>query len=657
VRRAVRVAAAVVLAAGCGFSPAAQAADVAPRSSHHDTSAAVSAATSGAPLGQIVASGPASNFVPVGPIRLADTRQPVCGCTVVDPSTVRIAIAGQHGVPNALVAAAVTVTGAGASADGFVTVHPTGASRPTTSMLNLHRGRDTANSTIVAVGPSGAIDVFVSVHVDLVVDVTGVFVESDLSAAGRFVSVTPTRLVDTRERSVPGTLDGLAAGGSVAVPLPLGVDSDARAIVVNVTTVGAPVAGFVTGYATGATPAATSFLNPDGTGGAIAASVVLPVSRDGATLTTSAGGHLVVDIVGWFTGASAPEATDGLFVPVAPSRLLDTRVDGPRLWPSGAREVAAPVGGASAIVTNLTIDRADAAGYVTAHAAGTARGDTSSLNARTRDDTVPNLAVTPVSTRGTSYFSSAGTDLVVDVMGYFTGTEVQPTLPVPPNVAPEPRVLLIGDSTLAALNVTTASRTALRGFTPVLDAEPCRRLLRPSCRSRFTLRIPDTAVEAIGSTPGSLDVVVIKAGYNDGTSGFEDAVRHVVAAARAKGARNVIWLTYSEGSGHQLVTYPSNNATLVRLASNGELPELVIADWRTYASTTSGWYASDRVHLQGTGAWATADYISRWVAHVVRRPCAMPWVAGGTIDDPCPNPDQHAAAQGGVPQLRALYGF
>ena len=37
------------------------------------------------------------------------------------------------------------------------------------------------------------------------------------------------------------------------------------------------------------------------------------------------GGHVVVDITGWFTGATAAASSEGLFTPVDPTRLLDTR--------------------------------------------------------------------------------------------------------------------------------------------------------------------------------------------------------------------------------------------------------------------------------------------------------------------------------------------
>ncbi len=592
-----------------------------------------------------------SRFQPIAPVRLADTREADCGCTRPDGDTLRVVVAGRAGIPADIVAAALTVTVAEPSAPGFASVYPAGTPRPVTSTVNIVDGNPVANSTIVRVGAAGAVDVFTLHPTQVIVDVTGVFVAAASSAAGRFVPLPPARLLDTRETGAP-----LAPGASVVVPLPASVSADATALAVNVTSVDEHAAGFVTGSAAGAAAPATSFLNPDGSGGARSSSVILPVSAGGLALTTTAGGQLVVDIVGWFTGPSAPLSSAGLFVPIDPRRLLDTRAAGPRLWPGGTRELASPVA-AAALVTNVTLDRTDGPGFVTAYPAGTGLPGTSSVNAPTRETIVANMAITPLSDRGIAYYANRGTDVIIDMTGSFTGAPVASSSPVLADDPPNSRVLLVGDSTLAALDVVPQAQRALTGFTPVVDAQPCRRLVQPSCQSRFTLRVPNTAVQAISSTPGALDGVVVKSGYNDGAPGFADAVTRVVAASRAKGAKWVIWLTYSEGPNTPNGSYVQNNATLRRLAASGAYDDLVVADWRTYADGSHGWYADDRVHLLGAGAWATADYIARWVAAVQHMPCPRPWTVAGTLDDPCPSPDSFAAATGTLPDLRGLYGF
>ena len=178
--------------------------------------------------------------------------------------------------------------------------------------------------------------------------------------------------------------------------------------------------------------------------------VIVPVSPAGFVITTTAGGHVIVDLVGWFTGRPRPTPPTGCSCrPRRPgsSTREPTR---PRLWPDGTRELDVDFD-AAAIATNVTIDRTDDSGFVTAYPAGTPLPTASTINAFGVNDTVANFAITPISNRGSAYFSDRGTDLIVDVTGYFTGTPMTATLPVPPNVQPPARALLVGDSTLAGV--------------------------------------------------------------------------------------------------------------------------------------------------------------------------------------------------------------
>jgi hypothetical protein len=396
-------------------------------------------------------------------------------------------------------------------------------------------------------------------------------------------------------------------------------------------------------------------MNPDGTGRARAASVIVPVSSSGFVLTTTAGGHVIVDVVGWFTGPSAPDSSSGLFVATAPTRLVDSRSNAPRLWPNGTRELAINVDGA-AIATNVTIDRTDDSGFVTAYPAGTPLPNASTINAFGVNDTIANFAITPISNRGSAYFSDRGTDLIVDVTGYFTGSPATATLPVPPNVQPPARALLVGDSTLAGVR-WYGTTEALLGFPYVLTAESCRRLATASCRGREGYT-PTNAVTAIRNASGSFGTVVIMAGYDDWWTVFSSSFDQVVAAARAKGARTIVWLTFREGVGYVNPSgvsanqaFVKNNQILREKAASGQFPDVVLADWHSYTATTSGWLAGDGIHLTVAGSYGAADYISRYLAHLENRACPMPWVAGAAVDVPCPDPDAH----GPVADILSLY--
>jgi hypothetical protein len=598
-------------------------------------------------------SGTPSAFESVGPARLADTRQPVCSCQRIDARTIRVEVGGRAGVPQQISAAAITLTIAGSTVDGFATLFPTGSNRPLASTVNYVARGDIGNSTIIRVGDGGAIDVYTSsddAHV--IVDVTGVFTETTEATSGRFVSSTPRRVLDGRQ---PGALVGLMEHGSSAT-IPMPVPADATAVAINVTSLEAPKAGYLTGFAAGGNRPDTSFLNPDGSGSPVAAAVILPVSASGITISNTAGGRLLIDLTGYFTGPSAPSATDGLFVATTQKRLLDTRPQVTRVWADGAVEVPSPFPNASALVTNVTLVATDGPGFMSAFPAGVQQPVVSAVNAARRDHTIPNAAITSTSTRGMAYFSSVSTDLIIDMTGYFVGTPMPATQPVPTNTPVPRRVLMVGDSTLAVLRNVTQTQELFVGFDPVLDAEGCRRLVWRSCFSNTDLRVPNTVEEAILDTPGVVDVVIVMAGYNDWNDPFGSFVNTIMRAARSKGARQVIWLTYSEGippgsSPAAIAAYAQNTHDL--WAAAPLYSDLVVADWRTYNSRSVGWMGADGVHLRTRGGYGLADYFSRWMAYLDQRACTAPEVPGGTPRDPCPNPNSATR----VPDIAGLYGI
>jgi hypothetical protein len=593
-----------------------------------------------------------SAYVPFGPLRLSDTRDADCRCIRLDSNTISVDVAGRDGMPSDVVAAAITVTATPVQSAGFVTVYPGGTLRPLASTLNTRTNKPVANSAIVSLGADGRIELYTHSAGDLVVDVTGVFVSATSAHAGRFVSVTPARLVDTRE---PGPLTGaLVAGGELTIPLPAGVSPDATALAVNVTSVDESAPGFLAARPAGSLPSTTSFVNLDGSEQAVAATAILPVSASGLTITSSAGGHVIVDLLGWFTGSSATLSAEGLFVPIGPKRLLDTRLTKPRIWSGGTIELPTDIADAGSLVTNVTATATDHAGYVTAYPAGTPRPGTSTLNPAMWEHTLANLAITQISSRGMAYYAHAGTDLVVDVTGMFTGTPVAAPESPAPNAGPPggARVLMVGDSTLAAVPLYSGSVTALIGFEPIVDAGNCRRLVRPSCLSPVTGFIPNTAFEAIMGTPGRLDIVVIKTGYNDWNSNFPWEFDTIVNAARSKGAHTIIWLSYSDNvaSPGGRRAYQENNIDLFQLTQLPQYSDVLIGNWRDYTAGAGHW-SWDGAHLTELGSYLLTDYIARWVAAIEHRPCPRPWGPGGPSFDPCPSPD----SVGAVPDVRALY--
>lgn len=148
-----------------------------------------------------------------------------------------------------------------------------------------------------------------------------------IGSAAKFVPVQPQRVLDTREglgaprAIVParGSVD-LAVLGTAGVPR-----SGVTAIVLNVTVASAGGAGFIQVYPTGqSAPGAFSNINTTSRGQTIAGLVTAPVGNGGSvTLYAEPGGHLIADVFGYYSGSGA--TSDGRYVPLAPTRILDTR--------------------------------------------------------------------------------------------------------------------------------------------------------------------------------------------------------------------------------------------------------------------------------------------------------------------------------------------
>src|SRR5690606_16846879 len=89
-------------------------------------------------------------------------------------------------------------------------------------------------------------------------------------------------------------------------------------------------------------------------GQTVANLVMVPVGDDGTvTLYSSGGTHLLADVTGWFGDASQAPGDDGLFVPIEPTRLLDSRELDAKPGPGDAIRLEV-LDGIGAVVGNLT---------------------------------------------------------------------------------------------------------------------------------------------------------------------------------------------------------------------------------------------------------------------------------------------------------------
>lgn len=377
--------------------------------------------------------GEPSAFVPAStPVRLLDTRtatqQGYRGDKPAAGSTVTMQVLGTHGIPSSGVSAVVmNVTATEATAAGYVTVWPDGT-RAVASSLNLETaGQTRANLVTVPVGADGAVRIFTQSGTHLVADLLGWYAPASASRSGRFVALTPGRLLDTRAASLVGWSGTKPAAGdtlSVAVVGRQGVPTTGvRAVALNVTATESTAAGYVSSWPEGTRPT-SSTLNLETAGQTIANQVILPVGADGAVrLFTQSGTHLVIDVTGWFTDDTASSSTNGLFVPVSPYRVLDTRSGTRPAAGSTVTLLAAAAGtaaaGRSGLAMNVTATESAAAGFVTVWPDGS-RPTASTLNLTSAGQTIANHVVSSTGAdAGVRLFTQAGTHLVVDVTGWF----------------------------------------------------------------------------------------------------------------------------------------------------------------------------------------------------------------------------------------------
>ena len=579
-----------------------------------------------------------TTLVPLAPCRLFDARRtPNLGR--VDADTWRLTVIGRCGIPASARAVAISLVATGTTAAGFVTVHPGGVRRPDASKLNYERGNTLANSAVVRLGVSGSIDIYTSAPADIIVDVTGVFIDAPGAVtAGRFVAAEPRRVVDTRT-------SGRRGDGEIRVPIPAGVPSDASALAVSVTAVGAASSGFLSVYPAGGRRSETSIVNTDEQNDTRANAVFVSVDNDGFVVDRSMETDVLVDVWGWFTGPSAPPSTDGLFVSRPPTRVWDSRSSFDPIHQGGTVEKQLLAVPAAAVVANVTVVEPTGWGFVTVFAAGTPMPDVSSLNYRWRQP-VAALMVSRVSDRGVALFSHAGAHTIVDVAGWFTGPAAVATTPTPANAFPpgNAAVLMISDSAFAGIRWHGAL-AYLQGASWDARLESCRRLVGVSCRGREGYAPRTAATELSTVLAGSNHILVVATGYNDWSGLFPWGVDAVMSQARTKGIDRVVWLTYRENVGYvspggmsNHSSFERNNGYLRSVIGSGRYPELVLADWNSYSRGRPSWVTFDGVHLTAAGAPEAARYVSRKLAHLERRPCPIglggPTTSGGWCADP-----------------------
>lgn len=416
------------------------------------------------PTAAAAAPSAAAAFTPITPARLADTRQaPAAGFyTRTAGNQISVPVRGRAGVPATAVAAALIVTAVGGSATGYLTIWPStpGEPAPVASLVNHGAGETRCNMAFIKIGDNGSVEVLHSVtDTAVTVDVVGYFTAASDATAGRFAPVSPYRPYDSRQAGGP-----FAAGEARVIALGTAVPSDAVAVAVNITGVNAPGSGAWTCWAGGTQPSVPN-LHLSGSGQTRACSAVVALAGNSVSLHSTAGGHGLIDVVGYFTGPTTPSGSDGLFVAQTPTRVLDTRSIAQPIPAGSSREAVAGPAQCSMLVANITTVAASAAGFGTTWAAGEPRPGTSTINFA-GGPPVANLAIVRAGSRGIAVSPSAAVHMIIDIYGHFTGQ--RSTLTEPP-IGFQPYGIAGVDMESYAPNWfdwgTSAQGRPLRGFT------------------------------------------------------------------------------------------------------------------------------------------------------------------------------------------------
>ncbi|WP_035799225.1 PKD domain-containing protein [Kitasatospora mediocidica] len=366
-----------------------------------------------------------AGYVPVAPTRVYDSRTPELyhrapGARPVGPGeTLYVPV---DSVPSGATAIVANITATDATASTHLDVSPAGQQPTGTSNLNVVPGQTVANLvTVSQVGTRPGLNITNlagSVHV--VVDVLGYYLPN---AKDGYSPVAPARLLDTRDAAggklAPFSWTSLQVTGRGAVPV------GADAVVLNLTATEPTATGYLAVRPSGRSgPPTTSSLNFT-PGQTVPGQVIVPVGPDGRIdiYNHSGSTHAVADVLGYYSADSK-----GLFTPVPPTRLVDTRDAGGHPV-AGGTALGIQVGGAggvpagaTAAVLNLTETAPTGDGFLTAYPDGIAPPNTSNVNF-VAGQTTQNHTLVPIGADGRVEVLNHGagsTQLIADLFGYFT---------------------------------------------------------------------------------------------------------------------------------------------------------------------------------------------------------------------------------------------
>lgn len=249
---------------------------------------------------------------PIAPTRLMDTRD---GTGVAKAGKLpggvvtRLQVAGPgRAVPTGATAITMNVTVNDPTQPGFLTVYPCDTAPPIVSNLNFTAHQTVANLVTVKLAADGSVCILPQWDTHVIVDAATWF------GAGSegFWPMTPTRVLDTRERLGVPSPGRLAAGGVLTLQVGSELPLPGSAVLLNVTATGTQNDGFVTAYPCDQARPTASNLNYVA-GQTVPNLVSVKMSATGTVcLYSQSSTHLIADLGGYITPVRARFWTNAL---------------------------------------------------------------------------------------------------------------------------------------------------------------------------------------------------------------------------------------------------------------------------------------------------------------------------------------------------------
>lgn len=241
-------------------------------------------------------------FQTLTPCRIADTRD--TGTPIAANTTRNFTVQGKCNVPFGAAAAVLNPAVITPTAGGQAMLFQAGTSLPMPT-INFNSGVVLTNGARRRLAP-GTPDVSLyyasqiagsSTHA--VVDVYGYF-KSD--APLKYRPITACRAVDTRFADQGGPVLAAPDNRNFQIRGNCGVPLSAKAVAVNITTVGAAGGGYLVAYPSGGALPLASYLTFDPGQGALGNGGIVALSTlpDDLTVTTANSTHVIIDVFGYF---------------------------------------------------------------------------------------------------------------------------------------------------------------------------------------------------------------------------------------------------------------------------------------------------------------------------------------------------------------------